>query len=313
MAYLGLDVGFGDVKAVFGPDQKLKFPTAVCYSKNGLGDMDDLTDSRTEYCFGGKKYLAGKHALYGALSTRSMDFLKRYIPLFAWKAVRESGSDAGRIAIGLPIAYYTKKNSLALTAALTSVEVNNEPLEFDVRVYPQGMGVLADFRLGFDGTEIPGTDINGLVLDVGFNTVDVLVFENGSAIKADMGMMERGGVSQIVQELSRALQVKTTINLSEQEAKEALIKGSLKVYGREERVSDFAGSIVEEYVEGLLDAIASRWEERIKRADKLILAGGGAYYLKDYLPRRYLDLIHIPKEPEFANARGFYKILRASR
>lgn len=308
---LGLDIGFGDVKGVFGDksSQRLKFPTAVCYSKNGIGDLGEFTSGHEEYVFSGKKYLLGEHALIGAFSTKSMDFLRKYAPLFAYKAARETGKHVSHIAVGLPIAYYDEKNKFLLKNRLRRLEVNGEACEFYVSIYPQGMGILADYRFGFDGTEIHGTNLDGLVLDIGFNTLDVLAFENGSAVKADMGTLERGGISVITQELAQKLQSETTINLSEQEAKDVLLKGSLTVYGYEKDVTELIRSLVEDYVEWLLAYISSRWEERIKRADKLILAGGGAYYLKGYIPEKYQRLIHVPEEPEYSNARGFYKIL----
>lgn len=120
---LGLDIGFGDVKAVVGsngdePPFSFKFPAAVCYAKNGVGELGDLAKDRREFLFEGKRYLLGKTAMFGAFSTRSMDFLSRFAPLFAFRASQNSGAPVTRLAVGLPIAYYNKANRTALTKRL---------------------------------------------------------------------------------------------------------------------------------------------------------------------------------------------------
>jgi len=174
-----------------------------------------------------------------------------------------------------------------------------------------GFGALFDYRLGNDGEERDRTAINGLVIDVGFNTVDVIAFENGSAIKADSGMLERAGISRPSQELARVLQAETTINLTEQEAKEALSRGKLSVYGYEKDLSEIIRTVIEDYADWLMSVITSRWEDRVQRADRLIFAGGGAYYLKPYIPAKYRKVLFVPDEPEYSNARGFFKALKA--
>lgn len=53
--------------------------------------------------------------------------------------------------------------------------MNGEAREFYVNVYPQAYGALADYRFDECGNAASGTAVSGLVLDIGFNTVDVLV------------------------------------------------------------------------------------------------------------------------------------------
>lgn len=45
--------------------------------------------------------------------------------------------------------------------------------------------------------------------------------------------------------------------------------------------------------------------------DRIIIGGGGAYYIRDFIPKRLRNMVEVVEEPEFANARGFYKFLRA--
>jgi len=78
-------------------------------------------------------------------------------------------------------------------------------------------------------------------------------------------------------------------------------------------LSGIIEDIVSEYVEWLLQEVQGRWDGFLKRADRLIIAGGGAYYVKEFLPERYRGFVFIPESPEYSNARGFYKFLRAQK
>lgn len=304
---LGLDIGFGDIKGVYA-EGVFRMPTAVAHAKSGLLELGEFAGSEEEFVFGGKAYHLGEKALEKALSTRSFDFLKKYAPLLAYKAVKDSGRKVSRLAVGLPLAWYTPQNRKFFTSALKKFEVNGETISLEqVDVYPQGVGILMDYRFGLDGKEQPGTTIDGLVVDIGFNTVDVVAFSNGSAVRSDSAMFERAGVSRIAQDLIQALQAECGINLSEQEAKKALLEGKTRVYGAEKDLAVTIEAIAEDYVEWLLDLLASRWEDKLQRSGKLIIAGGGAHFLARAVPQRYAAIVHVPGMPEFANARGFYK------
>lgn len=105
---LGLDVGYGDVKAVYqreGILEMLKFPTAIAYGEREVGDLSAFAGGE-EYEYRGRKYLVGREALFGAFSTRSFEFMKRYSPLFVFKAVkkihRKTGELVTDVAMGLP-------------------------------------------------------------------------------------------------------------------------------------------------------------------------------------------------------------------
>jgi len=305
---IGLDIGFGDVKIACDDGRLFSFPSAVKYVNDGL-DLGAFSEDE-EFNYSGRKYLVGAQALLGAFSTQSIDFLSRYAPLLAYKAIKEIGENVRKIGVGLPLAYFTARYSAPLKKSLESIEVNGEKKTFEVEVYPQGVGVLLDFRLSEDGSETEGTVANMMVLDIGFNTVDIVAVNNGSASKAESGMLERAGIAKITHELAQHLRRETDINLSDQEAKDVLLKGGLSFYGHSKDLSETIRAITEEYIEWLLNAVQSRWEERIQRARALLVAGGGAYYLKNHIPEKYRPLIQIPKQPEFANARGFLKALK---
>ncbi|MFA5519136.1 MAG: cell division protein MreB, partial [Spirochaetota bacterium] len=169
---LGLDVGYGDVKAVYqheGILEMLKFPTAIAYAEREVGDLSAFAGAE-EYDNRGRRYRVG------AFSTRSFEFMKRYSPLFVFKAVEKIHGKTGElvtdVAMGLPLSHYTDANLEELVPLLQRIEVGREVLELSASFYPQGLGVLADYRLSQTGGVNARTDRNMIILDIGFNTVD---------------------------------------------------------------------------------------------------------------------------------------------
>jgi len=305
-AFAGLDIGFGDFKGIIAGGRKIKFPTAVAYARKSITDIGEASET---YTFIDREYLVGQEAIFNAFSTRSLEFLIKYAPLMCYKAFKDIVG-VSHLAVGLPVGFYIAENREALSKALRSFEVNGDKKQFHVEVFPQGVGILIDYRYDHNGQEIKDTDTNGIIVDLGHFTIDVVPFERGVAVRDGSGMLEGEGISKACDELADHIQAETKVRLNEQETKDVFLKGKLPIYGKERDFSTVIRDIVEGYIEEVINTISSRWERRIQRADKLILAGGGAYYLKQYIPSRYKDLIHIPDEPEFANARGFFKGLK---
>lgn len=300
-----VDTGFGDVKVCFPDGRFFKFPTAIAYAKAGLPDVGEKPE---EYEYLGKNYLVGESALGGAFPTRSFEFLLRYAPLLCHKGIKD---DSGiiHLGVGLPLAFYTKENRDKLAMSLGDFRINGEQKKFKVDVFPQGVSLLIDYRYGEDGTEVPDTDVDGLCIDVGWKTIDAAPFERGIAVRDGAGMIDGGGTSKMCDELAAYIESDMKIQLNEQETKDVFLKGELRIYGKTRDLSEVIRQIVEKYVDELIHTLSSRWEKRIQRAQKLILGGGGAYYLRNNLPKRYKDLIYIPDNPEFANARAYLKAI----
>lgn len=312
---LGLDVGYGDVKAVYtNSDQlmMLKFPTAISYAESGVGELSEFAENE-EYEYRNRKYLVGRSAVFAAFSTRNFEFMKRYLPLFLFKAANDvcerTGQPASDVALGLPLSHYTEANIKALTALLEQLDAERIVPQLKMRFYPQGLGVLADYRLSADGSANYLTEKDMLIIDVGFNTVDVVAAQKGKIIKNESDTLERHGVAKITMELAREIKSQMQFDLSEQEAKDVICRGKIKLYGAERDLTEMIRESAENYSDWLFQEIRSKWSARIQRAEVVIVAGGGAYYLKGNIPEEYLPIVHFPELPEFANARGFLKAL----
>jgi len=108
--------------------------------------------------------------------------MKRYAPLFAFAAVEKVKSDIKepviQVAIGFPLGFFDRAVK-EIAPLLRTITVSGHTIRMEPLCYPQGYGVLADYRLNEAGSKMPGTDRNLLIVDVGFNTIDICSVEEG--------------------------------------------------------------------------------------------------------------------------------------
>lgn len=311
---LGIDIGFGDVKVIIEPNgdgqKQFKFPTAIKSASMSNNEFLNEMAKNEEYLFEGRKYLVGSRASHQAFSTRSLEFMKRYSPVFTYVAIKkaeaETGQSVSEIGLGLPLSFYSEQNRTELVNRVKVINVNNDIVTLKPTVFVQGYGVLIDYLGSIDEAKAEGIR-NMMVIDVGFNTVDIINVEEGKVTREGSDTLENNGVSKITSKIIQAL--RGTHNLSQPEAVELIMKGTLSVYAEDEDHSELIRQVTEEYIDWLFNEIETNYTEIVKRAEKIIIAGGGAYLLQHYLPPKYARMIFIPQNPEFANARGFLRLL----
>jgi len=322
---IGLDMGFGDVKIVCCMVDEtgdksfavLKYPTAIAYAKNGI--IGDLAEQE-EYDFNGRTFVVGSAALQSQtlFATRGIEFLLTYAPLLAYKAVAGLVQTASlqlsdllsaqkRLCLGIPLAYYSKRHELE--RRLSGYTVSGNAIDFDhIEVRAQGQGILFDYMLDEHGSPLTDCeDQNVLVLDIGFNTVDVLGVIEGSPNREWSGMLENAGICRICEDLKTHLQKEFNFHLCEQVVKDVLQNGRISLYGASKDLSTYIRKSTEAYSDWLGRELNSAWDAFLKRADRLIIAGGGAYYVHDLLRKYPEHFVRVPHDSEYSNARGFLK------
>jgi len=311
---VAIDIGFGDTK-VFTPQESFKFPSAIAPVQ---GLKDDFFSSADIYEYQGRMFIVGEQVLIykNCFSTRSTEFVFRYAPILLYSAVKKLSSIPREVVTGLPLSTFldrAKRDEFGKKIA--RLVVNGEVLNFDVSVFAEGHGIFVDYALDEKGEPIDRERIRetALVIDIGFFTVDVLTITQGFPTREGSTTFEEDGISKICERLSDYIQKNYSFTLREQAVKDVLLKKRLSIYGSEKDLTGIIEDIVSEYVEWLLQEVQSRWDGFLKRADRLIIAGGGAYYVKEFLPEKYRGFVFIPEKPEYSNARGFYKFLRAQR
>jgi hypothetical protein len=308
---LGIDVGYGDIKVVYGPD---KDPTKLFKFNSVVGLVNTstyVTDPRV-YPYLGSNYYIGKLAL-SLESGKIIDIiayekLEMYSPLLIKYVIDQLKEVPDIIVCGLSIAQIANSGHYKDVIHNYLVSECKMPIKRIV-VIPQGIGG----KLCFDkyGLEFPKhnesfADYNNYVgVDIGFQTLDVFqVMENKTSPNLIRGL-ENQGLVKIVFKLLKSLseQYGSNVAFTLKEGKDILDNGNFKVRGNEFNVSKLIESIKKEYLTELTALIEDQFGTVLNKMDFIRLFGGGAYVFKDIKD----SFIQVPKSrAEYYNAIGNY-------
>jgi hypothetical protein len=292
MRVIGIDIGFGQVKVV-SDERAFKFPSQIAQFLEGeLSDVPAVEHN-------GMWYVVGEEATVfrHKLSISTVELLIRYSPVLLKRALMDIGqSEEYFVVSGLPPRF--RHMGEEFSKALQTVEGVSKVL-----IVPQGAGVLEDVK------EYLRTYGGALILDIGFNTVDYLsVRVKGSEfVKERGGTIEGLGVKSAV-EIFRSL-LPAEVGFLRNEPYVFLVpyfaKGRLTLAGKEFFLQEEKEKASKLWTEQIYLRLQEEIGELIKSKPVFVIAGGGAYFLDRSLFERE---VYIPVEPDFSNARGYYKI-----
>jgi len=305
MNILATDIGYGDVKFAYMKEGKLvrkKFPTAVARvtGRDSFGEGFMGTSASTiEYMK--KHYMVGEEALNypeRLIPTRTPDFNITYSPLILYFIFKRENVRPEAISISLSIAEFKSKKE-EIKKVCSKFFVNGEYFEQEVVVFPQGIGIWKK----------AGSPQNAIIIDIGHNTVDVLAIKNGKPDRELSFGIDNMGTSMIATEIRNYIMKRFNELITEHEAKEILAKGKFMLYRKEIPLEEIIEELKKEYSDQVFNSILQHTglREFFKRAEKVILAGGGAYFFSKEVQEKYG--IEIPESPEFANTEGFFQLL----
>jgi len=286
---LAIDIGYGDTKICVASDKYRKFPTAVSRQKQAQADFS----SDMGYLYNSIRYNVGKQALMDAITTRGFDFLVKYSPLITYDAFGPSIQGA-EIVTGLSIVNWNEKQRYF--DALSKIIVDDQVLTpSKVVLLAQGQGIINRYKGGLSGLIC--------VVDVGYNTFDFLVFEDGRP-KPDLSFATKQGTNMIITDLQAIIKNRYDIEVSEAEAKKIFEDKKMKFYSDEVDLSDHITSALDYYNDFIINEIKSKRVDILRRASKVIFSGGGAYFLEG--KRLPSNTLFSGKPYEFENVRGYY-------
>lgn len=297
---LAVDVGYGYTKYAC---EKVsgKFPSAVAHvpAVTGFGES-------SAYTFNGSCYLVGEDAVWSdTISTRTEDFLENYSPLLIYHLFKkENIKSVDMLCVSLSIAEFkSKKDTLA--AACRNFTVNGEIYKQEVKVYPQGLGIWV----------YAGSPANALIVDIGFNTLDVLTVADGRPRPENSFSFSNKGAGLITDAVNSWINANFQGNsLSPVMADKILLNGGkFKIFRKEYDLSEFLDKQKRIFANDVLSAVLSesRLKDILSYIDEFIVAGGGAYFIPPETADRYG--FRIPYKPEFANVRGFLKAAESEK
>jgi plasmid segregation protein ParM len=306
--YLGIDVGFGWVKCAVrnedGEVELFRFPSAVALVPGGAGGVQgfDCVEFEGSLCMVGDPAVRSEWVV----AARDMDSLLTHGPVLVFKALKRTGVRSFNdhsIGVGLPPGDYSAYRE-RIAKGWSRVAINGDVMVNEVKVYPQGAAALVDY---FEGAGSGAENL--IVVDIGHNTLDVVPVWNGRAVPGESGTVDRGGLSRVADELVSILRSEHGVNLNVYEASILVERREMKVYGRTVDLGDRVDRCLSRYSEWLFSRLSDRWGTALRKADVVLMIGGGARLLGDYIPDRYRELIRIPSAPEYANARGFLSLV----
>lgn len=149
------------------------------------------------------------------------------------------------------------------------------------------------------------------VLDIGGKTTDFAVLYNGGQVvdKQRLGSFNLG-VLDLKDEISLALKEKYDFSsLSLRHINSALVEGTLKYGGQVHNVEKLANQLKKDFISKLISTIDRKLGD-LGDVDKILCVGGGAQLLQEHLLEKYKNQALIVNNPDFANARGMYKIAK---
>jgi hypothetical protein len=220
-------------------------------------------------------------------------------------ALTEYGAIDNHLIVGLPLALLSgqadevRERVAAVKAFLKGAHTwtaNGQAHAMtvdDVLVASQADGTLFDYLLDGEGVMTPAkkgefkSEIG--IVNIGMNTVDLLVSEHG-AIKQKFTAGDTRGVRRLLQ----LLNTDNMYSLGELDAQ--LRAGALAV---SDRLATWQREIV-----GFID---DQWGRQHRRFSRVVCAGGGAVLLRDALIARFGGKVYIPDDPVICTARGLYK------
>lgn len=297
---IAIDIGYGDTKVCFlGADGKLvtfKFPSAVAKvkeSQSSFGD-DAMTDS---YLFNGKRYFVGEKAKDSAVSTRGYGFLSNFAPIIAYHAIIKAGFNISQpieLVTGLSIMNWKEVDQFE--EIMSTINVNDVVIKPALTLMAQGQGVLRDYSGDTSGKVC--------VVDIGYNTFDFLVFEDGEPRK-DLSYADPIGANKIITDLQAILKRQFDTPFTEIEAKEIFVNGFAMNFGRKHDFSDTIKDLKEDYTAFIMDELSTKSKKILSESTSVIFSGGGAYFMQqDELPEN-AEFSEVPFE--FGNVRGYFK------
>jgi plasmid segregation protein ParM len=322
---VGLDIGYGDCKAVSETGQRVRFPSLVAPAEfirfqadvgarvqvNGL----TLYDTSEGDLFIGE--LAARQGRPGAVRSprdrnRVSDPIVTHLADAAFSAVLPNTDyTCVNLVTGLPVDYYRDAHQLAEhLRGQHVIKLDGSSLVVDVAdvlVVPQPFGALLSVLLDERGRLM--TDVEHLVrgrvgvLDVGMYTTDLILVDGLEYIEAGSGSLEVG-VSTVLEMLRKILLDDYRVSYETHQLEVAIRRGWLVVDGQTVRLNGIASDQLGVVAQSIEARARTLWN--VGTLSAILLAGGGSLALRPWLEPYFTQAIYAP-DAAMANVFGFLR------
>lgn len=287
MLILGADIGYGDIKIVFMNEnkeilKKFKFPSIVGLTKS-LEHVEN--DKIKEY--DGNFYMIGENAKH-LPSSNMIDIidyknLEYFGPLLLQEAIDTAKlGQPDLIVAGLSIAQID--NSAYFEDAISKYTINGKEYTNKVKILPQGAG--AKITVSTYGSNFPTVlkdylgDKTFVIVDMGFNTLDLVLVNNGKTDPNLFNGIEKQGVMKIASKVAKLIYEKHNRSITLHEAKEVIDSNVYRLRGQRYNYENEIKQIKEDYLKEILKLVETSYPSILDKADFIFLCGGGSSIFK---------------------------------
>lgn len=202
-----------------------------------------------------------------------------------------------------------------LKVAVSPMNGNSSPVIERHQVTAQGLAAYIDHITDEQGDFRDGVDFEApiAVVDVGGGTVDCVTVYGGGKLDHERSGTGDVGIGQVYDRMDTALRSKfgVTSKIRLQTLDQVARDKHIRLRGTTHDVSDIVDAAVREVCPEIIRKIKSCISDAAEM-DSVLLVGGGAALMGEYIKAEYPHAV-VPKDPEFANARGMLKYLMLTK
>jgi len=296
---IAIDLGYSSCKVAY-KNKLSKFQTAISFAT----DVGTTYGDNNTYEFEGDKYHVGKEAADSeAFTTSEYKFLEKFAPLLIFhilsKFEQAELDEPIIVKSGLAIVDWGKKDSFM--ERISNIEVNGKHIQIIPQLIPQGAGCAIDWVNNNNQGEYPD---KLTVVDIGYNTINLIYFEEGKPVRKNMKSYPGHGVSSIIKPFTSYMENQFAVTFSEQEVISVFVKGEFKYNGEmQNEVAEKIAELKSQFVKKMFQSVLVNDKKLLAISDVVLIAGGGTYLLQDVSFPPNVKTVSAPYE--FSNARGY--------
>ncbi len=293
MKKLIIDVGYSSCKVKF-EDKLHKFPTAVAYAIDtgiAFGEGDVVT-------FKGEEYYVGKEAItMETFNTVDYAFKQNFDPIIIYHILKKlelvDEASRGEIDLTLTLSLTDWRHKDNYLEIVSNFEVDGLVFKFEkITLLPQGAGAYMTYMRS--KTKHP---TSAVIVEIGFNTVNLMLYEDGKPQKAHSKGFSGHGVSSIVKAFNTYLESTFSMPFSDSEAQKIFLNGRFKFSGTERPdVAQKISELKNQFVKRLFNSILTSEKKIMATSDVVLFAGGGCYLLQGITLPENCEFVDKPYE-----------------
>lgn len=326
---VGLDVGFGDVKAaVLNGDGKfdtVSFPAVLGQAQDLASFATGLGRSRRRaqrIVYDGTEYYVGEDALRHSRTQAGRQDRSRIGSVeervLALAALAKMDVSHAYVVTGLPVLWFNDRRKLSGSLKgehrFTWGQEERVVTIHGVTTVPQPLGGFYEHILGTSGFAIIlESDLmrTYALLDIGWNTTDMTAIDQLQPVERWSGG-ERVGMRNVVEIVGDQVQRRWGLELQPHEVDVAIRRRYVEPFGKRQDIGDIIDGAIVSLGQQEVAAATRLWGNG-ERMTAILVFGGGAAVLGRAIRAAFPHNSFILTRPEMANAIGFCKFAQRRR